>query len=1008
MSSPETTSTPTPPAAPAGGGLGAIIPFDPLRLALAVWKGKWWVIGAALLLGAPAVALGYLRLATSYTVSVQLIRRELPNSFRVSDLGEAFKPRQLSVASIVSIMRSPSLLTRVGGEVKPRIGAGALLRSLTITPEKNTDLITVTLRADRSAAATVELINRYAGGVVELTSSLQQQEAAELDRFLREQLGRADSEYGAITAEILQFTKETGFYSAEKEVEAYLRELGEAESRLQTAALESETVRFQIEGLERELARQSPLLLDLSNAKDQLKTLLVRYTEANPLVMEQRARVLSLETEVANSTNSVQDFQPGGNTVANAMFTDLVSLRAQRLALAQQEKPLRERLAAVQLKLSAMPQKDMQFARMRAKQQALETTRSLLAARQREAQLFSESSPGYYRLFAPATPDDVEVSSKKQKLIILGLAAVLAGAGLATLGLCVREALDTRVLSPADMRRVTGAPMLGWLGDLSLLKPDQLALWRFRTWSALFRTAGRAETRSLVAGIVSLGSGEGRSTWIRLLEEAAAERDFRTLILTNGVSAEEAARAVPLPEALQDPTVVTQRLERTHAARVILTIPSDWQWDSEQRGHWILALREWQKLPRLALFLELPPARRLDTLLLAETLPQLLWLSRSGASDQDEVKEVIRTLKSGDGRVSGVLANWVPAIFDKLPDLGRFGLLLLLGWGLSWGSPVQAQEPAPTNSFLSATARGPQLAGWQKHLTLGAGDQVNLMVYGHKDLTRSEVAIGPDGRISYLQAQGIQAAGLTIDELRQKLTEELSKYYRNARVVITPASFRSKKYFLLGTVIDRGAYPLDRPMTIIEAIARARGIATGLLEQNTVEIADLPRAFLVRNQKRVPVDFVKLFQQGDLSQNIQLEPDDYIYFPSSTVNEVYILGSVSSPGTVGVTESSTVVGVLTVRGGFTDKAYRQRVLVVRGSLNQPETFVVNVAEILRGNTLDFRLKPKDIVYVTDRPWARAEELLDMAISAFVTTAMATWAGQNIGPFITQPIVPSTR
>ena len=131
-----------------------------------MWKGKWWVVAAALLLGVPAVALGYWRLATSYTVSVQLIRRDLPNSFRVSDLGEAFKPRQLSVASIVSIMRSPSLLTRVGGEVKPRIGAGTLLRSLTITPEKNTDLITVTLRADRSAPATVELINRYASGVV--------------------------------------------------------------------------------------------------------------------------------------------------------------------------------------------------------------------------------------------------------------------------------------------------------------------------------------------------------------------------------------------------------------------------------------------------------------------------------------------------------------------------------------------------------------------------------------------------------------------------------------------------------------------------------------------------------------------------------------------------------------------------------------------------------------------------------------------------------------------------
>ena len=375
---------------------------------------------------------------------------------------------------------------------------------------------------------------------------------------------------------------------------------------------------------------------------------------------------------------------------------------------------------------------------------------------------------------------------------------------------------------------------------------------------------------------------------------------------------------------------------------------------------------------------------------------------------------MVATLQSGTCRLTGVLANQVPSVFSRLPDLGKFGLLLMLGAGLNANglSPLSADEPqsvgAETNLFLSANAGGPRLAAWQERLTLGAGDQVNLSVYGHQEMTRTEVAIGPDGRLSYLQAQGIMAAGLTIDELRDTLSKELSRSLRNARVIVTPSAFRSKRYYLLGTVIDRGAYPLDRPLTIIEAIARARGIATGLLEQNTVEIADLPRAFLIRNQQRMPVDFVKLFRHGDLSQNIQIEPGDYIYFPSSVLNEVYILGSVMSPGTVGVTDQSSLVGVLTVRGGFTEKSYRQKVLVVRGSINQPETFVVNVADILRGLSPDFPLQPKDIVYISDRPWARAEELLDMAIAAFATTAVTVWTGQNIGPFITSPIIPSVK
>ncbi len=1007
---PPDPASPRPARPPApSGGIGALIPFDPLRLALAVWRGKSWVAATALLLAGSLGAFGWLKFGTSYGTAVQLIRRELPNSFRAIEVGEAFKPRQLSVATIVSIMRSPSLLARVGSQAKPRISGSALLGSLVITPEKNTDLITVSLQSNRGVSGTAELINLFGQEVVNLTRTLQQQEAAELDQFLRGQLAKANTEFAQINQDILNFSKETGFFSADKEIEAYLRELSEAEARLQTGKLEAETVRFRIAGLERELARQNPALLRLGAARDQLQTLLVRYTEANPLVIEQEAKLTALEHEAAVSTNAVADFQPGANTVANAMFVDLVGLKSQREALARQVKPLEERRDVAQAKLQGLPDKSMRYAQLKARQTSLETTRSLLAGRQREAQLFAEDSPGYYRLFAPATNADVEVHSKSRKTIMVTVVGLVLGAVLSLVGLCVREAMDVRISSPGDIRRVTGAPLLASLGDLAALDERALALWRFRTWSALFRALGDPDRRSLIVGVMSAEPGEGRSTWIRLIAEAAVERDLRTLVITNQAPTPASNLFIqPLADALKDPSQVTQWLEASHAARVVLSCPADWTWGNAERARWIDALAVWRALPRLALLVEMPPASRLEALLLAETLPQFLWLSRSDVTGQDEVKAVIATLRTGESRLAGALGNFIPPVFEKLPDLGRFGLMLALGYGLSQCFPMQAGEPAATNAFLSATGHGPHLAPWQEHLTLGAGDQVNLSIFGRKDLTRADIAIGPDGRISYLQAAGVMARGLTIDELRDQLSHELERYYRNARVIVTPAAFRSKKYFLLGTVVDRGAFALDRPTTIIEAVARARGIATGLLEQNTVEIADLPRAFLVRDGKRMPVDFVKLFQQGDLSQNVQLEPDDYMYFPSSVLNEAYVLGSVHSPGTVGVNAGTTVIGVITTRGGFLESAFRQRVLVVRGSLNKPETFIVNVADVLRGKAPDFALLPKDIVYVSDRPWSRVEDLLDLATKAFITTAVSTWAGGNIGPLITRPLLPSIR
>lgn len=290
---------------------------------------------------------------------------------------------------------------------------------------------------------------------------------------------------------------------------------------------------------------------------------------------------------------------------------------------------------------------------------------------------------------------------------------------------------------------------------------------------------------------------------------------------------------------------------------------------------------------------------------------------------------------------------------------------------------------------------------WRQRYTLGPGDILNFAFYGRGELDREAVFVQPDGTISYLQAQGIRADGRTIDELRTLVEQSLAQYYKHARVMISPVELRSKRYFILGKVIDKGAFPMDRPITIIEAVARARGIETGLFEQNTVELADLARSFLLRDGRRMPVDFEKLFQEGDLSQNIEIEPGDYLYFPSANTNELYVLGEVAQPGILGFTSNSTVVGVITVRGGFTPRAYRRLALVIRGSLEKPERFVVNIGDVLAGRIPDFRLQPKDIIYVSSRPWTYVEDLGNMAIDTFLQAMTATWTGRNI-PHVVSP------
>ena len=120
-----------------------------------------------------------------------------------------------------------------------------------------------------------------------------------------------------------------------------------------------------------------------------------------------------------------------------------------------------------------------------------------------------------------------------------------------------------------------------------------------------------------------------------------------------------------------------------------------------------------------------------------------------------------------------------------------------------------------------------------------------------------------------------------------------------------------------------------------------------------------------------------------------------------------MLGEVRTPGAVAFDDQTSVLTAIANRGGFTERAWKQRVLVVRNSQVQPETFRVNAYGALEGKNTNLELKPGDVVYISNRPWARAEELLDRATSAFVESAVITWTSIHVGAGIPDAITTAT-
>jgi protein involved in polysaccharide export with SLBB domain len=399
---------------------------------------------------------------------------------------------------------------------------------------------------------------------------------------------------------------------------------------------------------------------------------------------------------------------------------------------------------------------------------------------------------------------------------------------------------------------------------------------------------------------------------------------------------------------------------------------------------------------------ELPPATTADALVYSAGVPNVLWLGGANVADSKTTTRCVNSLRNSGCHLIGAALNMCSSLNKRAASW------VVLAASLIVSSTASAQQPAPaeatpSTAALSAT-KSPVLAPWQEKLTLGPGDAFSVNLYGQTDAAR-EVIIGPDGRFSYLQAVDIIGTGLTIDELRARLEQILMKFHLAPRVVISPLAFRSKKYYMLGNVVGRGAYQLDKPTTIVEAVAHAKGFVSGAGGRpGSFALADMSQAFLMRRRAdgsfvREPVDFENLFQRGELQNNKLLEPDDYIYFPPADRDEVYVLGEIQGVGALPFAKNLTVLGAIAGRGGFRDGAFRQKILVIRGSLERPETFVVNTDEILRAVAKDFPLQPKDIVYVSRKPWAKAEELLEAASSDFVRAVVVTWTGKHVQPIL---------
>ncbi|WP_448569563.1 polysaccharide biosynthesis/export family protein [Thalassotalea ganghwensis] len=115
-------------------------------------------------------------------------------------------------------------------------------------------------------------------------------------------------------------------------------------------------------------------------------------------------------------------------------------------------------------------------------------------------------------------------------------------------------------------------------------------------------------------------------------------------------------------------------------------------------------------------------------------------------------------------------------------------------------------------------------SAWSANYKLGAGDQIEINVYGEPDLT-TKVKIDKAGIISFPFLDDIQVIGQTTKSLEQHIRKGLlGDYLIDPQVTVTIVTYRP--FFIHGEVKKPGGYPYQDDLTLDKAIALAGGLAS--------------------------------------------------------------------------------------------------------------------------------------------------------------------------------------
>ena len=182
--------------------------------------------------------------------------------------------------------------------------------------------------------------------------------------------------------------------------------------------------------------------------------------------------------------------------------------------------------------------------------------------------------------------------------------------------------------------------------------------------------------------------------------------------------------------------------------------------------------------------------------------------------------------------------------------------------------------PIPANSSLNVVeASIPSMPG-----VLREGDIIQIMFATSTNLNTTQ-RIQMDGNVSLQFVNDARAAGKTPLEFAQSLEKLYQAHLRGVEPITVSVISNAAAVYVTGAVLRPGRIPLERPLTVLDAVMEAGGVDNSRAKLSGVTV------LRVENGKRVSrrVNLKHTLEGRDASL-FYLKPFDTVYVPEKAIN----------------------------------------------------------------------------------------------------------------------------